>query len=233
MADDRRELLADGWDPQQGLLMQARELGDVLAVGQQVQEPEVLDVRGDLQQARADGLQVVLQAAEDPALFVHQGAPTAGQALELEVLGRGRLDLLERIAGARHVLAELHQLQAPACVDAVGLGRCREDLFEAGELEVVDVEQPPLALTHQGVQGAGVAVVALHGHRHRPRVAALMTLDATEEVRETLRTVIDIELLEQLPVGQAHRHTMAMAAHIDAHPKFWTQDHGNPHMSDP
>jgi hypothetical protein len=38
------------------------------------------------------------------------------------------------------MLAPLHQLQAPAGVDAVGLGRCREDLFEAGELEVVGVE---------------------------------------------------------------------------------------------
>jgi hypothetical protein len=30
-----------------------------------------------------------------------------------------------------------------------------------------------LVLAHQGVQGAGVAVVALHGHRHRKSAALL------------------------------------------------------------
>ncbi len=55
-----------------------------------------------------------------------------------------------------------------------------------------------------------------------------MTLNASEEVREPLRTVIDAERLEQLPVGHAYHHAMTMATHIDAHPKFWTQDHGTP-----
>jgi hypothetical protein len=42
LADDRSELLADGWDRQQGRFVQACELGQILAVSQQVEEPKVL-----------------------------------------------------------------------------------------------------------------------------------------------------------------------------------------------
>jgi hypothetical protein len=55
-----------------------------------------------------------------------------------------------------------------------------------------------------------------------------MAFDAVEEVREPLPAVIDIEFFQQLPAGQAYCHAMTMAAHIDAHPKLRTQDHGNP-----
>jgi hypothetical protein len=105
------------------------------------------------------------------------------------------LDLLQSLSYPRQVLAQLHQLQGATRVYTVGLGRRREHLLEAGELEVVDVEQVPLVLSHQRIERPGMAVVTLHGHRHRPRVTALIALDPAEELGKALRAVLDVKLL--------------------------------------
>jgi hypothetical protein len=50
------------------------------------------------------------------------------------------------------MIAELEQLQGLAGIDAVALGRGRKDLLEAGELEVVDIKEPPAPRLDQAVQ---------------------------------------------------------------------------------
>ena len=60
-----------------------------------------------------------------------------------------------------------------------------------------------------------MAVVTLHGHRHRPRVAALIALDPAEQLGKAFRAVIDVKLFQQLPRGQPHGNAVAMTADID------------------
>ncbi len=61
-----------------------------------------------------------------------------------------------------------------------------------------------------------MAVVAFHRHRHLAGVAPMLALDALEELTETFRTVDDLELFEQLAVGQADGYSVLTATDIDA-----------------
>jgi hypothetical protein len=75
------------------------------------------------------------------------------------------------------MLAQLQQLQGLAGVDPIALGSRRKDFLEAGQLEIVDVEEQSASLRDQAVERPRVAAVALHGDGNRKGVVLGLRLD--------------------------------------------------------
>jgi hypothetical protein len=125
--------------------------------------------------------------------------------------------LPEYVLGQRQLLAQGEELQPLAGVDGIALGRAREDLLEAGELQVVDVEQAPTSGQHLLVQGTSVAIVALHGHRDRQDAPFRVGLHLPEEGRKALWRVVEVKLARQELARDADGHTMALHPHIHGH----------------
>ena len=191
-----------------------------LATGQKVEEPKVANILGDLQKPRCDRLKIGLHRIDHARPFVHQSAAAARQALEDVVLLRRCHDFLQHLAGHGQVIAELEQLQGLAAIDAVALGRGRKDLLEAGELQIVDIEQLPAPGPDQTVERPDVAVVAFHGHGNRHRMTPTAGLDPGEEFPEPFRRMRDLKFLQQAAVRQPDGNTVAPRADINADTKF-------------
>ena len=235
-------LLADATDLQEGGLVEAGQLRQIVAEAEEAQEPQVVDRAGDVRQARADGVQVGLHPVEHPDLLVHQHPPAPGKPLELSVHLRRHLHFAQDPLGDGHLVVQGEQLQDLAGVDRVALGRPGEDLLVAGQLQVVDVEQPPTASQDLLVQGSRVAVVALHGHGNRQDPPLGVGLHGVEEGRKALRGVVDVELLGQGLVRDADGHTVAVDTDIDGHQdvrishgrtSFWGEVGESSHVAPP
>ncbi len=83
------------------------------------------------------------------------------------------------------MIAELKQFQVLAGIDPIALGGGRKDLLEAGQLQVVDVEEPPAPRPDQAIERPDVAIVAFHGDGDRIGMALGVPLDAGKEILET------------------------------------------------
>jgi hypothetical protein len=104
------------------------------------------------------------------------------------------------------------QLQRLGRVDPVALGSGREDLLEAGELQVVDIEQLPAPDLDQAVKRSDMAVVAFHGYRNWIGIASGVLLDPAEEILEPRRRMRDLEGLKQTAVRETDGNRVALRA---------------------
>jgi len=95
----------------------------------------------------------------------------------------------------------VEKLQDLPDIQGVGLGWVGEDLLELGQLQIVHVVEAVLPFHDHPVQGAGVAVVALHGYRDG-EIKLLATL--FHLVKELFKVFLRARDRE-LPQGSLHR----------------------------
>jgi len=121
----------------------------------------------------------------------------------------------KHLLGEAQALLHGQQVQDEPHVQAVGLGGGGEGLAEAGQLEVVHVEELVSGPEDLLVQGAGMAPVSLHGHLDLSAPAVM--LHPLEEAVEALAAVGDDQLLQDLSLGGGYPHMVGPCSHIDSH----------------
>ncbi len=199
---------------QQAGSSQIGQLGQFVAAGEEIQEPDIVRFPGDCHQSRAHRMKVTLQPVDDAHPFPHQlFAPSCG-AFELVVFNGCRRDFVERVFCQRQVLGQAEQFEYPARIDGIGLGRCREYFLVAGEFEVIDAVQAVTVPENLSVQRARPAVIAFHGNGYRQLMAFFKAFDMVKKFLEAACIVTNIELIQQLAVRQPDCHPVTGAADI-------------------
>ena len=84
-----------------------------------------------------------------------------------------------------------------AIADLAGAGKI---LLETGQLQIVDVEEPPAPRPDQAVERPDVTVVTFHGDGNRIGVALGVLLDPGKEFPEARCRMRDLEFIEQAAV---------------------------------
>ena len=118
------------------------------------------------------------------------------------------------------MITQLEQLQGLFRIDPIGLGGRWKDFLEAGQLQIIDVEQRPAFGANQAVEGPDVAVVTFHGHGDRHGMPFRRGLDTTKEIVKASRRMRNVKFLEQPAIRQPDRHVVTTRADIDPDTKF-------------
>jgi len=118
------------------------------------------------------------------------------------------------------MIAQLKELQGLSGIDPVILGRCRKDLLEARQLQIVDIEELPTPGLDQAVQRSDMAVIAFHSHGNPCRMVLSRGLDTSKEVLKARRRMGDFKLLEQPAIRQPDGHAVTARADINTNTKF-------------
>ena len=99
----------------------------------------------------------------------------------------------------------------------VVFGRGGKNLFEASQLQVIDIQQPVAPLLNLLIQGPGPTVVAFHGHLHRSLQTLAGQLHSTEKMLKTFLVVSNTKPFQNLAFRQANSHPVTFAAHINSY----------------
>jgi hypothetical protein len=98
--------------------------------------------------------------------------------------------------------------------DLVGLRWRGKDLFEAGQLHIVDVQQLVSALLDHPIEGSRPATQSLHRHHHGKLQPLFEDRYATEESLEAFLVVRDLELLEHSSVCTSDPDPMLLRSDV-------------------
>ena len=149
-----------------------------------------------------------MEAIRHTGLLMHHLPPAAGQPLELLVFHRRDTDWLQHLLGQWQRRLQAEQLQDLACIDRGTFRGSRKYLLEPRQLQIIDVHQRIVMIQNPCIQWPGMAVEALHHHQNGYAEAALLDSNTIEELIKAPLAGLDIELIQNLPIGALNGRTM-------------------------